>query len=70
MGKMWKYEPEDFDDNEPDKVRASHKDGRQFEPRVGNRGITNEHQFDNDGNHIQEEPKGNIRTPKRGKYDY
>jgi hypothetical protein len=64
MTTMWKYEPEDFDPVPPRKAP------RQFEGFVGNRGITNEHDFDQDGKFIQPEPKGHVWGPKnRGPND-
>jgi hypothetical protein len=65
MGKMWKYEPEDFDENGnrkdgKDKPAASHRDSRQLKdyiPSAG-KGFEGGTPTDNDGNPIHPEPKG------------
>jgi hypothetical protein len=77
MGKMWKYEPEDFDDNGnrkdgKDKPAKSHRDSRQFKAYVpsAGKGFEGGIPTDNDGNAIHPEPQGYIKQPKRSKYDY
>ncbi len=48
MGKMWKYEPEDFGD------KKDHLKGKQFktDPKYFKIAITMDHEVDNDGNPI------------------
>ena len=61
MGKMWKHEPGDYDNN-GNPPGKDHLKGPQFEKYTSP--ITKGYDFDNDGNPIIPEPEGRTRGEK------
>ena len=74
MGRMWKYEPEDFPPKGKKKGKGGgngggkdHLKGTQFKYKTP---TTIDYETDNDGNPIFPEPTGKMGMKDRSKYDY
>jgi hypothetical protein len=62
MGKMWKYEPEDPDDDGKGHLKGQQFTGYQTPTTI-------DYETDNDGKAIIPEPKGKMGVRNRSRYD-